>query len=143
MRLPNWILLFSILFAGMFQYSSQVQASSGLNNYAGSEDPFLRAKRNDAFQSAGAFAQNSVASNANNAMTAELANKAATANAMVSLNSASAEQLSSLPGIGLKKAEAIVAYRELNGEFESVEELVNVKGIGPKMLAKLKGLIAL
>jgi comEA protein len=59
----------------------------------------------------------------------------------VNINSANAEQLSSLPGIGLKKAEAIVAYRKLNGEFESVEEIVNVKGIGPKMLAKLDGLI--
>lgn len=64
------------------------------------------------------------------------------AGAMLNINKASAQELSSLPGIGIKKAEAIVAYRELNGKFLSTEELVNVKGIGPKMLAKMTGKIS-
>ncbi len=55
----------------------------------------------------------------------------------LNINTANIEQLSQLPGIGLRKADAIIAYRELNGEFLSVEEIVNVKGIGPKMLAKI------
>ena len=42
-----------------------------------------------------------------------------------------------LPGIGKSKAQAIVAYREEQGPFSSVDDLVNVKGIGKKLLAKL------
>jgi competence protein ComEA len=61
--------------------------------------------------------------------------------ALVNINDASAQELSKLPGLGAKKAKAIIEYRELNGQFTSVDELVNVKGIGPKMLAKLQGLI--
>lgn len=57
--------------------------------------------------------------------------------ALVNINKADAQRLSSLPGIGLKKAKLIVAYRKLNGSFKSKEELTNVKGIGPKMLAKV------
>lgn len=61
----------------------------------------------------------------------------------VNINNASADELSALPGIGEKKALAIVEYRELNGKFLSVEELSNVKGIGPKMLAKLIGYVSI
>lgn len=49
----------------------------------------------------------------------------------VNINAASAEQISeALKGVGQSKAEAIVAYRNENGKFEHVDELVNVKGIG-------------
>ena len=57
----------------------------------------------------------------------------------VDLNTATLEQLVTLPGVGKKKAAAIVEYRTKNGKFKSVDELVNVKGVGKKMLAKLKG----
>ncbi len=54
----------------------------------------------------------------------------------VNINTADAETLSrELTGIGLSKAEAIVAYREQNGAFEVPEELLKVKGIGPRVLA--------
>jgi len=51
--------------------------------------------------------------------------------AKVNINTASAEQLAEvLNGIGQSKAEAIVEYRNKNGAFEHIDELVNVKGIG-------------
>lgn len=56
----------------------------------------------------------------------------------INLNTATLEQLVSLPGVGKKKAAAIIEYRTKNGSFESVDELVNVKGVGKKMLKKLK-----
>lgn len=49
----------------------------------------------------------------------------------VNVNSASAEDIAeALKGVGLSKAEAIVDYRNANGKFKHVDELVNVKGIG-------------
>ncbi|MFC3032381.1 ComEA family DNA-binding protein [Pseudoalteromonas fenneropenaei] len=62
---------------------------------------------------------------------------------LININTASVEDLASLPGIGKRKAEAIIAYREQQGEFKSVEELTQVKGIGEKLVAKLKDRIAL
>ncbi|MFC5532075.1 ComEA family DNA-binding protein [Cohnella yongneupensis] len=53
------------------------------------------------------------------------------------LNEATLLQLENLPGIGPSKAKAIIAYREQHGEYRSVEQLLEVKGIGPKMLEKL------
>ncbi|MFC4700047.1 ComEA family DNA-binding protein [Glaciecola siphonariae] len=56
---------------------------------------------------------------------------------IVNINTADVETLSSLPGVGPKKAESIISYRELNGNFASVDELVNVKGIGKRMVERL------
>jgi len=56
----------------------------------------------------------------------------------VSLNSATLEQLDTLPGVGPVTAQAIVAYRTAHGGFQRVEDLLNVKGIGDATLADLK-----
>ena len=57
--------------------------------------------------------------------------------AQVNINTADAAMLSAeLVGIGEKKAEAIIAYREANGPFKSAGELANVKGIGENTLMK-------
>lgn len=61
----------------------------------------------------------------------------------ISLNAASQEELESLPGIGRSYAQRIIEYRQTNGEFTSVEELVNVKGIGEKTLEKIKPFLKL
>ncbi len=58
--------------------------------------------------------------------------------ASVNINTATAEQLQNLQGIGKVKAERIVKYRQEHGNFQSVEELKEVKGIGQGTLAKLK-----
>ena len=57
------------------------------------------------------------------------------ASAQVDINSADAKALAeAMSGIGLVKAEAIVAYREANGPFKRVEDLAKVKGIGAKTI---------
>ena len=53
---------------------------------------------------------------------------------LVNINTASAQQLSTLPGIGEGYAERIIAYREEHGPFQRTEELLNVEGIGPARL---------
>jgi competence protein ComEA len=62
---------------------------------------------------------------------------------LINLNSATLEQLDSLPGIGPSKAKAIVDYRASYGNFRSLEQLMEVKGIGPKIFAKMKANITI
>jgi len=59
----------------------------------------------------------------------------------IDLNNADITALSELPGVGPKTAERIDAYRQANGPFKSVDDLINVKGIGPVKFEKLKPLV--
>ena len=61
-----------------------------------------------------------------------------TTNGKVSLNTASIEELMTLEGIGESKAKAIIEYREKNGLFKTIEDLLNVSGIGEGLFAKIK-----
>lgn len=61
-----------------------------------------------------------------------------TAVQLIDINKADAEMLTQLPGIGPKTAEAILAYRKDVGQFKSLEELTEVKGIGAKKLEKIR-----
>ncbi len=55
----------------------------------------------------------------------------------VNINTADKEALmTSIKGVGEKRAEAIIAYREQNGSFKSVEELADVRGVGPSIVEK-------
>lgn len=54
----------------------------------------------------------------------------------ININTATAEQLVTLNGIGQSKAEAIVAYRDSHGPFQSTAELANVRGIGERTVAR-------
>ncbi len=62
---------------------------------------------------------------------------------IVLLNSATLEQLDSLPGIGPAIAQDIISYRETNGPFTSVDQLTDVPGIGPARLEQLRPLVGL
>ncbi len=64
-------------------------------------------------------------------------------NAVVNLNTASAAQIAELPGIGVKTAALIVQYREKNGPFKKIEEIMNVRGIGEKSFLRLKDRLAI
>ena len=59
----------------------------------------------------------------------------------INLNTATAAQLETLPGIGARTAQLIVEHRQKNGNFKKVEELMNIKGIGEKTFLKIKPLV--
>jgi competence protein ComEA len=60
----------------------------------------------------------------------------------INLNTATVDQLATLPGVGQKTAERIIEYRTKNGGFKKIEELMNVKGIGEKSFLKIKPLVS-
>ncbi|MDA1183418.1 MAG: ComEA family DNA-binding protein [Acidobacteria bacterium] len=62
--------------------------------------------------------------------------------AQVNVNTATMSQLQTLPGIGPATAQRIMDYREQNGGFTRVEELMNVRGIGEVSFLKLKALVS-
>ena len=71
----------------------------------------------------------------------ESARQGTTTTGKIDINSAGVELLKTLPGIGEVKAQSIVRYRETNGPFASVEDLLDVRGIGPATLEALRDLV--
>lgn len=61
--------------------------------------------------------------------------------AKVNINTATAEELTSLPKIGPSRAESVIAYRTEHGSFSSVSEIMNVSGIGEGIFNEIKDLI--
>jgi competence protein ComEA len=72
---------------------------------------------------------------------AKISTSAAAKTTPVNLNTATQAELETLPGIGPRAAQRILEYRQKNGSFKKIEELMNVKGIGEKSFLKLKPLI--
>ena len=64
-------------------------------------------------------------------------------NVRININRANKSQLESLPGVGAVKAQSILAYREKNGPFQSIDDIVKVSGIGDKTLEGLRDLITI
>ena len=63
---------------------------------------------------------------------------AAMSTEVINLNSATAAQIAALPGIGPKVAGLVVEYRQKNGPFKKIEEVMNVRGIGEKSFLRIK-----
>jgi competence protein ComEA len=61
----------------------------------------------------------------------------------IDINKATIEQLAMIKGIGEKKALAIIEYREMNGAFANIAELVKVKGIGESTLKKIQPFVTI
>ena len=61
-----------------------------------------------------------------------------TSSAVVNINSATVTELETLPGIGARTAQRILEYRQKNGGFKKIEELMNVQGVGEKNFEKLQ-----
>jgi|GEM_PF-157407 len=62
---------------------------------------------------------------------------------LININTATQTELETLPGIGASKAADIIAYREANGNFASIDDLVNVSGIGEATVENLRALITI
>jgi comEA protein len=62
----------------------------------------------------------------------------AKATPIVNINTASSTELQTLPGVGERVAARIIEYREKNGPFKKIEELMNVQGIGEKVFLRLR-----
>lgn len=71
----------------------------------------------------------------------DLTNSSRTASLRINLNTATIEQLITLPGIGPSYADRIIEWRNKNGNFTSIEQLLQIKGIGEKRLEKLRPLL--
>lgn len=61
----------------------------------------------------------------------------------MNINQATNKELAAIKGIGAKKAQAIIDYRNVNGDFMDIEQLINVKGIGQATLKKIAPYITL
>lgn len=79
----------------------------------------------------------------NSANSANQANESKSSNGKISLNKASITELTKLTGIGEKKAQAIIEYRNQNGGFKTIEEITKVSGIGVSTFEKIKDQLTL
>lgn len=74
--------------------------------------------------------------------TATVANESVAIANLTNVNTAPAAEIEKLPGVGKKSAAAIVAYRTEKGKFKVPKDLLKVKGIGKKTVAKIQNLVS-
>lgn len=84
------------------------------------------------------IATDSSGATSSDSLSASAASSSSSNNGKININTADVAGLQQISGIGPSKAQKIIAYREQNGKFKSVEDLTNVSGIGEKTLASIK-----
>lgn len=82
-----------------------------------------------------------ISNNNGSANSNESSNKGDFSKQIVNINTASINELTTLPGLGEKKAENVIKYREEHGNFEKIEDILNVSGIGDSLYESIKDLI--
>ncbi len=107
----------------------------------------------EAIEEAGGFTEEAAASQVNQAQTLEdemrlyiprideTESQAEAGSGKVNLNTASEEQLMTLPGIGEAKAKSIIAYREKHGAFQKIEDVMEISGIKEALFQKIQDFI--
>ena len=122
-----------------------VQAQQFDQNYlkwkANQQDQDARLNKQSSKQNENYYLSRPSVTSSNKTQTNKLVG-AATTN-KVSINAASIEQLQQLNGAGPKKAQAIIDYRNQNGQFKTIDELQKVKGIGIKFIEKNRSMLSL
>lgn len=83
----------------------------------------------------------SLQTNSQNKLTQDTTRESTTQVVALNLNTATAEQLMNIEGLGVVKANAIIHYREENGGFSTVEEIMEVSGIGEAIYEKTKNFL--
>ncbi|RJQ76340.1 MAG: ComEA family DNA-binding protein [Desulfobacteraceae bacterium] len=59
----------------------------------------------------------------------------------ININTADLNTLQSLPGIGASRAKAIIDYRSIHGDFQSIEDLTRIRGISPELLEQIREML--
>lgn len=90
-----------------------------------------------------AASQTTTASTNTTSTTTSPSSKKTVATQSININEAALSELETLPGIGAAYAQRIIDYRNANAGFKSIDQIQNVKGIGPKTFEKLKDLITI
>lgn len=112
-----------------------IKSKTALSNYLKSNDKVESICSTNSYDCSECLKNNSNSIIVNEQAIIDIDNK--TSN-KVSLNKASKEELMGLSGIGESKANAIIEYRNINGEFKNIEDLLNVSGIGESIFEKIK-----
>ncbi len=117
-----------ILFAVFLVFAGIVVAFAFKWNYVG----------DDTVSDATVSLQYITSSKADTASDDDADDSGVTVTGKININTATLDELDALPGIGPSKAEAIIKYRETESRFNSIEDIMNVSGIGEKTYEKLK-----
>lgn len=124
------------------QISAGVSAAVSENSIVGNSSTVKQSGVADSSSDTGIVSSNGATTSRTNTVS-NLVTTPVSGEKKVNINTATAAELMELPGVGAKKAEAILNYRSQHGAFKRVNDLDQVKGIGAKMLAKMKPYVSL